>query len=176
MFRRIVLVLSLLPASLVIAQPEPDPPVRYVLTAEALYEEGCFDPCMCPIFMAPALYGAFLLDEIEPATRYALSAIAWEIPMFDGAKRYVVGGGSLTIDPSAGSQRLVLELSIDGGPVHRYDSGEIEPTAKWPEIDLAVSRNGMFCYDWAFYVRAEPATTIGVAESTRWGALKSLYR
>lgn len=172
------LILCLLPTALSSALPEPDPPVRYALLPEAVYEEGCFEPCMCPILLATDVEGAFALDAIDPEGAwnvYAVSEVAWDVIFFGEPFRRAVGEGIYRVDPAAKLQQMVLELQIDGAEAVRFDSGLVPIEVEWPALALAVSRNGMFCYDEVYYVRAAPAGPISLDPPARWGALKARW-
>jgi hypothetical protein len=58
--------------------------------------------------------------------------------------------------PTPGAQRLELDLTINDQDPQHFDSGWVQPTVAFPQIDLAVSLNGMVCFDTVFRVAAAP--------------------
>jgi hypothetical protein len=68
------------------------------------------------------------------------------------------GSGTFRLSPGPDPrQQLVLDLSIDGGRVERYDSGVVPAAARFPRIDALASLYDMQCFDRVFEVRAAPA-------------------
>lgn len=160
------------------AWPAPDPPVRYTLTADATYQEGCFDPCMCPILIGTKVEGSFLLTEVEvdgPWQRYDLTQVSWIVPLFDGSQHLVSGEGTYRVDPVAGAQQMVLDLQIDDQPVEHFDSQVAELTTDWPALKVLVSIHQLYCYDVVFDVAATPAGSIPVAQLRSWGSMKHAF-
>lgn len=161
------------------AWPQLDPPIRYALSAKSEYEEGCFDPCMCPILLASDLEGAFSLEALEPQGTWEVHAVqdvAWDVIFFGELFRRAVGDGTYRVDTAHGLQQMVLELRVNAGEPLRFDSGVVPVEVQWPALALSVSRNGMFCYDEVYHVHAAPAGPISVEADLRWGTLKSMYR
>ncbi len=136
-------------------------PTLYRLDAPASYTQGCFPPCLCPLSFTEELFGTFTLefDHAGPDwfDYYRVEDVNWVL-RFGGVDRRVTGagefahGGQLVL-----MERLVLDLSIDGGPRIRYDSGFTQTTLGFPaRIDLSIAENGMYCYDTVFGVTASP--------------------
>lgn len=148
--------------------------VPYRLGVSSAYEEGCFEPCLCPIMMSETLQGTFLLS---PPVRdgdtavHSVLDVAWT---YQSGDLVIAVAGSGTYTREADGQRLVLDLVAGEGTARHYDSGFVPAPRDLPQIDIAVSVNGFFCYDTVFVVVALPA---GVAvEPSSWGALKATYR
>lgn len=148
--------------------------VLYRLDAASAYEEGCFEPCLCPIMMNDTLKGTFLLipsDHDGGTGSYSLLDVAWTYQRGDIV---IPAAGSGTYTRDADRQRLELDLMAGDGPVRHYDSGLVAAPRDFPQIEVAASVNGFFCYDHVFVVSALPASVAGVAAT--WGALKAAYR
>jgi len=133
-------------------------PFPYLLGPESRYEEGCFAPCLCPIFLTDKAKGSFTLTFSgfeAPFIVYDVKDIEWSIPglnkTFTGSGRYLIGWRGNA------QQQLQVDLSENGGPVERFDSGLVPVTVPFPRIDVAVSMHGFYCYDKGFYIKAAPA-------------------
>jgi hypothetical protein len=146
----------------------------YDLAPQSNYQEGCFEPCMCPIMMNETLAGTFQLEPVAMGADHCLFEVldvAWRFEMGPDTL-FVTGAGSYVLE--AGQQRMVLDLRIGDGPVQTFDSGLVPVQAEFPDIAVAVAVNGFFCYDYVFDILAKPApVTLHVSS---WGELKALYR
>lgn len=153
-----VLVAFVLPAG---AQSSSPFPIPYVLGPQSRYEEGCFAPCMCPILFTDGVKGGFTLSFSgfeRPFIVYDLKDIEWSAPAvgktFTGSGRYLIGWRGHA------QQQLQADLSENGGPPERFDSGLVPVTAPFPLIDIAVSMHGFYCYDKGFFLKAAPARPV----------------
>lgn len=136
-------------------------PVAYMVQKDSRFMEGCFDPCLCPIFFSDQLVGGLSLDFVgydHEFGVYQVTDVDWVLP--DLGRRYTGSGKYMVSGRNGRSQRLTLDLSQDGGAPIRYDSGVVEVTVPFPAIDVAIARNGFYCHDTAFFVRAAPTTPI----------------
>jgi hypothetical protein len=143
----------------------------YVLEKGSSVEEGCFDPCLCPILLLDDLRGLFVLaplprDPASPFRSFAVRWVRWGFRPFREPTR-VVGNGTYEITGDrfdAGGElplahRLTLDLEVGDEPVQTYDSGLVpggSDAERFPPIEIAISRNGMYCYDRVFSIRAKP--------------------
>ncbi len=153
--------ITLAPAFPAIATP-------YRLEDASDVEIGCQDPCACPVFMVGPVKGTFVLKQIEnggPFDVYSVSDVDWHASStyldlsFTGDGEYRVGG------EVALQHQLALDLSVNGGPVQRFDSGLVGGGFQFPNIEIAVAANNFFCWDSVLAVSATP-TTVGVDPST----------
>jgi hypothetical protein len=146
----------------------------YELESGSNYQEGCFEPCMCPIMMNETLEGTFLLESVSMGPDLCLFEVLdveWQFVM--GPDTFLVtGGGHYRIE--GWQQQMVLDLRIGDGPVQTFDSGLVQAQAEFPDIAVAVALNGFFCYDFVFDILAEPAPV--TRHASTWGELKALYR
>lgn len=136
----------------------------YGLGKGSRIEEGCFDPCLCPLLEARDLRGALLLepadaDPADPFRDYRVTWLAWLYQSGDGWTR-VTGSGSYRVGGEvAPVQQLSLDLRVGDEPVQHYDSGLVAGGADgagFPPLAIAVSRHGRYCYDRVFTIVASP--------------------
>jgi len=180
---------------------------RYRLGSESTYQEGCFDPCMCPVMLRGPVTGTFVttpLPEEGTFRVFAVEGVRWFVP--SPQPLLVRGSGIYRIDATGSQQRLELDLMVGDDPVEHYDSGLVPVQAKFPDIAVAISVHGMFCWDTVFDLGARrvlrdplrpkalepefglPALPVGAgpqagAPATRplsvektWTGVKALYR
>jgi hypothetical protein len=136
-------------------------PIPYDLSPKSHYEEGCFAPCMCPIFFTDGFEGSFSLSFSgfeRPFIVYDVKDIRWSVPAlgktFTGSGRYLIGWKDVP------QQQLQVDLSENGGLPARFDSGLVPVTAPFPVIDVAVSMHGFYCYDKGLFIKAAPARPV----------------
>jgi len=146
----------------------------YKLTDESGYIEGCYDPCMCPIFWNRTLQGTFMLtsvDQGEDGILFEVWAIDWNFLQGEETVS-VTGSGIYRIESE--HHQLNLDLQVGGSALQHFDSGVVPWPSEFPGIDIAVAQNGFYCYDHVFQLKAFPEP---VEQSIfSWGYLKSLYR
>jgi hypothetical protein len=146
----------------------------YHLSPAAAYTKGCFPPALCPIMFQGTVRGTMALAPIynpRPASTivdYRMDDVNWLVRLKndEANELRVTGSGVLhRLEPSAsGAQRLELDLTIDGQPVQHFDSGWVQPTVNFPEIDLTVSINMMVGFDMVFRVAAAPVPATEIFE------------
>lgn len=142
----------------------------YRLTDASSYQEGCFDPCLCPSLDQRPVLGTFGLrftGSDGGFDRYAVEDAHWKVPGRDPELR-AVGSGTYTVgSPDATAvleHRLELDLRLTGSAVEHFDSGwVIGPSL--PHIQITISMNGMVCYDRVFAIDADP---VPVSEIQRY--------
>ena len=135
----------------------------YKLDPTTAYTQGCYEPCACPISISEGVGGTFGLEPIQLTgtyDTYAITDVDWEIPTFDGASWSVTGAGTYVVfSEVAVLHRLELDLVVGELPQMHFDSGWVLAEAPLPEFDIDVSVNGFNCYDWAFFIDAQPLPT-----------------
>ena len=94
----------------------------YRLTEASSYQEGCFDPCLCPMMDQRPALGTFSLrftGSDGGFDRYAVEDVHWKVPGRDPELR-AAGSGTYTIgSPDATAvrkHRLELDLRLAGRP------------------------------------------------------------
>lgn len=160
------------------AWPAPEPPRGYQLTEDAGFQEGCFDPCQCPLLDTRPLEGGFALLETTSegnARHFEVIEVAWVIPRYDGTTWNVSGAGHYWFDPMAGTEQMVLDLRIADRDVEHFDSRILEKAVEWPYLELAVTVNDFFCHDIVFTIHAVPTTAIPVEDGPSWGTMKRAF-
>src|SRR5262245_28998185 len=135
-------------------------PVPYELTSASEFQKGCFPPCRCPVLIATAVTGGFLLDHIETNplfTIYAVKMVDLDV-QYGGETTPVTGSGTYTVGGEvAYMQRMELDLAVGNDPVEHFDSGWTSVNVPWPALDVTVSINDMVCFDTVIHIVAGPA-------------------
>lgn len=147
---------------------------RYQLAEESNYQEGCFEPCMCPMLLNETLEGSFVLDLIsrdEGMDIYEIREIDWQF--IQGEETVHVSGTGLYLIGHQ-TQSMALDLKVGDAAIQHFESGIVPLQVEFPEISIAAAVNGFFCYDFVFCIDAIPAP-VNVQNET-WGSLKSTYR
>lgn len=133
----------------------------YRLTPESSIEEGCFPPCMCPVMITDDVRGVFVLryaGQVDGIETYAVDDVSWTA-LRQGEVVRIIGSGTYSIgspDPITVVQhRMELDLQLGDDPVQHFDSGWV-PIGSWTRVDIAVSLNGMYCWDTAIFIDALP--------------------
>ncbi len=133
----------------------------YRLTQASSFQEGCFDPCLCPLTQESPVPGTFRLRSTGSAggfERYAVEDVHWKVPGRDPELR-VSGSGSYTVgspDTTAvRKHRLELDLRLGESAVEHFDSGWVVGPSL-PHIQIQISIHGLFCLDRVFVVDADP--------------------
>ena len=167
---RLSLLLTRVAASLIVlavAAPlsaqTPTPGVQYQLVETAMFEAGCLPPCMCPVSNRAPLKGTFRLVNVPvdgPFELYQVLDVDWTFTTAASTTARAQGSGTYRRNaPSQGLHQLVLDLSVDGGEVQRYESGLVEGADDFPAFELPVALHGFFCHDSVYGVHAVPRTT-----------------
>lgn len=134
----------------------------YGLTADSLFQQGCFPPLACPGVIGQALGGTFRLVPVpqppgSPFDVYAVEDVYW-LARFSGEDIPITGSGTYTIGGEFGIlQRMQLQLRVGDAPIQQFDSG-FTPVggAVFPEIDVRISIHGEMYLDTVIDVRALP--------------------
>src|SRR6185295_11939290 len=139
------------------------------LTSETTYEQGCHDPCACPIFTFQPVIGTFRLIPagVDPLfQRYTVAGVDWTLP-----GRRITGSGSYRIGGEVAlMQQLTLDLSTNGGPVTRFDSGLVGVSVQFPRLNVSINdRVGDACFYADIMVNAVPFCPADVDDGTRAG-------
>jgi hypothetical protein len=160
---------ALLIAGLWMERAGADPARLYKLTDSSRFETGCFTVCDCAVLARP-LRGTFGLEPAAPGPlfdEYRVVDIRWFLPdstpnvSISGSGTYRVGG------EVAVQHQMVLDLSVDGGPIQRFDSGLVTTTNGFPAIEIRIPLHGdSACFDTVLVVHAEPAATTDVESAS----------
>src|SRR5262245_22730727 len=132
--RALLFILPVLCFSLLVAQPVcaqigvigASQETIYSLSPASSYQDGCFDPCACPVQLNGGLIGAFRLTPgpTDPLYRiYNVTDLNWFVPEFG---TWVTGKGTYKVGGEfAVTQELSLDLRVDDRVVQHYDSGVV---------------------------------------------------
>jgi len=138
---------------------------RYRLKKDSSFQEGCFDPCMCPILTRQPLEGRFVLVPTgsDWLFRYFdVRNVEWRAGQGPDALR-IRGSGTYRFGGEFAAQhQLTLDLQVGDGPLEHFDSGLVLGGGSFPRIDAVISLHGVFCYDKVIDLHARPAPDIAV--------------
>lgn len=133
----------------------------YRLKADATFQEGCFDPCLCPLGAEQPVRGTFALGPpvIGDVVDFrALSQVNWTVGDPGTTLHTITGRGGYRVTNYGPPRQhaLELELSLDGGETQYFFSDFVPLDVNDGSIDLRVSMNGMVCDDVVIRVSAAP--------------------
>ena len=77
------------------------------------YQEGCFDPCLCPIMMNRTLQGTFLVSPVVGSGTDAvfdITDVDWHFRQFDQEVQ-VAGAGTCTLGSISGAWNWTWPLA-----------------------------------------------------------------
>ena len=130
----------------------------YSLGSLSDQEIGCFGPCACPVLIRSPMEGTFRLipaGVVGGEERFDVRDVDWSVDTQDGAL-HVTGAGSYLRRPDEHRERMILDLSLDGGDPLRFDSDwdTIPPGSGTSGIEVVISRHQHFCWDSLFTISA----------------------
>jgi len=132
--------------------------IQYRLSPEAQFTRGCYPPCLCPIALF-GIRGGFELtyDRSDPLfDHYRVTNVEWVVSL-GGEEVRVVGSGFYRIGGEfALTHQLVLKLMIGDQLPQKFDSGLIVGGSEFPNVNITVSINRMFCFDTVIDIRSAP--------------------
>src|SRR5437667_10822795 len=136
-------------------------PTLYRLEAGSSFSRGCYGPCQCPIFTTEDIRGTYTLalDHVDPLfTWYRVEKVNWVVALGGMATR-VTGSGTYRVGGEvAVQQQMKLTLTIGDERAQTFDSGLVGGEGSFPEIDIAMSMNGMSCFDTVIDIRSKPVS------------------
>jgi len=134
----------------------------YRLEAGSSFSRGCYGPCLCPIFTTKDIRGtyALALDHVDPLfTWYRVEKVNWVVAL-GGVDTRVTGSGTYRVGGEVAlQQQMKLTLTIGDEGAQTFDSGLVSGGGSFPEIDIAMSMNGMSCFDTVIDIRSKPVST-----------------
>lgn len=144
------------------ASAQSSQPELYVLKTGSTFETGCFPPCLCPVFVSQSMEGTFRLKQtfFDPLfTHYDVTEVRWAVPN-STSRISIVGSGTYRVGGElAVQQQMILDLSVNGGAVQRFDSGLVSGGGGFPDITIRVSlHQEQACQDTVLQVKAGPLT------------------
>ncbi|HEY5657862.1 MAG TPA: hypothetical protein VIY27_08735 [Myxococcota bacterium] len=151
------------------ASPVPPAAIRpYRLETGSAFQRGCVGMCDCLAGEPLPIRGTFGLVDLarEPAvgelfSRFAVVNVRWRVDL-DGAGPAgavpIRGFGSYERGGEfALQERLLLDLTLDGEPPARFDSGVVAGGAQFPRLDIQVANGDPQCFQTTIDVRARPS-------------------
>lgn len=139
-------------------------PVKYQVGAGSTYQEGCHEPCDCPLEAPRAMRGTWDLTELGTqgnVTEYAVDNINLTVRRAtpDGQEMKITGSGTYTVIQSfAGtSHEMELALSVDGNEIIIFDQELENARTAFPDIDISVDLFDLVCYDVVLTFNASPS-------------------
>lgn len=136
------------------------------LDAGSFAEEGCFPPCMCITHHLGAARGVWRLTPTGSTTsgllEFRVDEVEWIVGWNTFGEQRVRGSGVYRVSnpaaltPLPPVHQLTLDLSFDGQPTRRFDSGLVVSGFPFPRIDISISLNQMVCYDTVIHVKSSP--------------------
>lgn len=144
------------------ASPVPPSEVtRYQLEGTS-FQEGCFPPCLCPLFGSQRVRGTFelvLLRDDGQFREYSVAALRWATgpTSLAGGRTRISGFGTYSVLEGLGPlpvEQMDLCLAFNGVELDPFSSGAVAGPPTPGVIELALTQNGLFCYDRLFELRA----------------------
>lgn len=136
-------------------------PEIFRLGKGTMFQEGCFPPCLCPIFAAASVQGTFTLtpDGFDGSFElFNVDDVNWTV-QFGDSERRITGSGTYRIgqtdDSAQPLHRLELDLRVGEDKTEHFDSGLL-PVGDESTFEIAVSINGMWCWDRVIVIEAAP--------------------
>ena len=138
--------------------------VRYVLQNRGTFQEGCFAPCLCPVMETGSLDGTFELGLVtvgDVFDAYSVEDVRWlaEVPLNE---RSIAGDGTYKVSTVTDQNEMSADLTIDQNVPEHFTSGTVPTHAVFPEIDVTISKNGIYCRDTVMDVRARPTPRLAM--------------
>jgi hypothetical protein len=143
-------------------------PVLYRLESGSSFSRGCYPPCLCAIFTTEDIRGTYRLafDHEDPLFKwYRVENVNWVVTL-GGVDTRITGSGTYRVGGEvAVLQQLTLTLKVGDEQPQAFDSGLVPGDSSFPEINIAVSVNGMVCFDTVIDIRSKP---VPAADITRY--------
>ncbi len=145
---------------------------RYSIPGSS-YLEGCFGPCDCAVSSKPVVgrFGLANVGAIGGVVAFAVLDVHWSVLnpgttiIADGIP--VTGLGIYELSAAPGSQRMTLDLTLNGKGPQRFDSGWV-PGGGYPRrIDIRVAANGFACFDQVFDLHARQIRPVALLPAVR---------
>jgi len=131
--------------------------IELTLTPDTVYTSGCVEPCLCPVQIFPAVSGTLtfrLSDSNLLFSTYGVEAdltVPGDPPLsLKGAGMYKVGGEFAIV------QEMVLDLSTNGGPAERFQSGSVPEGGHFPQaLEISILAQQGVCFATGLAVSAK---------------------
>lgn len=152
----------------VAAVPIPSTDIVPFRLARSDYEVGCFGPCECAVTAQPVggRLGLVKLAASDGLVTFGVLNVDWKVQATasSGSSSFpVTGYGLYQVTSPPGSQRMLLDLSLDGKDPQPFDSGRVPGGGDPFRLDIRLAANGFACFDRVFGVhalRSRPVVTL----------------
>ena len=137
---------------------QPGASIPYTLGGASRFVRVCHAGCDCTA-LESRLTGTFDLRSLSSSplySQYAVEAIEWTASE-PGRSVTITGHGTYRVGGTVAVERMVLDLSFDGAPALRFDSGEVSGRGDFPRITIPLRRHQeASCADSVITVAASP--------------------
>jgi hypothetical protein len=141
------------------AGAQSSPSTLYRLESGSSFSRGCYPPCTCPLFTTNDIRGTYVLtfDHVDPLfTWYRVENVNWVVTI-DGTDTRITGSGTYKVGGEVAlQQQMTLKFVVGSGAAQNFNSGLVGGGSSFPEIDIAMSVNGMVCFDTVIDIRSKP--------------------
>ncbi len=138
-------------------------PVKYSISDASEYRhEYCLPPCMCPGFLdTSSLVGTFTLEYFQSDDAwdyFYVTDVEWKAPDLKKEPVKIQGKGiySLSRDPVAKKQQLIMDILENGKPPVFFDSGVVAVTEFQPVLVIEMFTAVEKCEQRSFTLVAKP--------------------
>ena len=133
----------------------------YRLVRGSTFQQGCFDPCDCPLGAERPMEGTFALVPLNNnlfQNDFAVVDVRWQVASTSVVNGIPIRGFGVyhILGDFAINQRLILDAAVGDDPPARFDSGWDVAMTGFPLIDIVASMNRMECFDTVLHVVAGP--------------------
>jgi hypothetical protein len=134
------------------------PAIELTLTPESTYTTGCVEPCFCPAQVFPAVSGTLTFRLSDSNTLFSTYDVEADLTVPGDPPRSLKGAGTYKVGGEfAIVQEMALDLSTNGGPVERFQSGSVPGGVDFPEaLEISVSVQQGVCFATAVAISAKP--------------------
>jgi len=137
----------------------------YSLDVSSRLERGSVGPCDGPAYFSK-LSGSFDLRALPPDplySRYSVERLEFLASEPSHSLR-IVGSGTYRVGGEVEvTQRMTLDLSVEGGPVQHFDSGDVQGSGDFPRITIPVRLHAASaCTDTILSIVASPGGMVGI--------------
>ena len=141
----------------------------YRLKDSATYQQGCFEPCLCPVLNQLSMRGTMVLGPTFVGDVFdfrEVTEVNWYVSDDNGNEfASITGSGIYYIANWPGGppmHALELDLQVNGGEVTHFFSDLVPMMTNDGSFDIQISMNGVYCYDIVMQVVAAPVPPLEI--------------
>ena len=134
------------------------PAIELTLTPESIYTTGCVGPCLCPVQLVPGMSGKLLFHLSDSNLLFSTYDVEADLTVPGDPPRSVKGAGTYKVGGEVAIvQEMALDLSTNGGPAERFQSGSVPGGGDFPEtLEISVSVQQGVCFATGLAISAKP--------------------